>query len=223
MYAHAPAVARIPNDVDLYWNGSAESLERATGALTHHRGRLRFDLVEMTGLLTNDAGLRALDRLHLAAIAPMGQVAHRFWLDIATTRYIRPARRAAFRFPDGSEFELSVITRPHLLAEKLWTYAQSASALRHDYRWTDLYDIVALLLPDVRAGRVASPRISAACQRYFAERGRPFSADVLLTPPMAWRSAWLAQTGPVARCAPSLRRASELIHDYFRPLLRDVT
>jgi hypothetical protein len=115
--------------------------------------------------------------------------------------------------------EVVVVELPDLLAEKLWVYLQSANRGRADLRWSDLFDMVALIhgAPSLRCLPPASLR--AACARYFGVRGGALPHR-LPEPPPEWRRAWFRLVGPVTRRAPTLDAAWQAAADFWQPLLR---
>jgi hypothetical protein len=219
-YEHAPTTARLPHDLDVSWTG----YPAAVGGLLRGLARGPVHQVgQVRNLRSSDPRLYRIVRARVTTTLDGAPTAsHRFGLDIGISRRVVQSVPPGWRVgapvrPGGHR----VVTLPHLLAEKLWVYLETVRGARSDMRWTDLFDMLALMLGASELqmdGHRHEIRAAAVC--YFATRhGR--LPRTIPPPPRMWRSAWFNQGGPVTDLAPDLGAAWTAARDFWAPLLRN--
>lgn len=217
-FAHAPATARVPNDLDVFWLGDIEQaaeLAHAVGAASD------VEVSQIKLVMSPDPRISALHRLDvrvwLQADGPRPD--HRLWLDVSTSRRVVPAVDVRLDLTGRDVMSSRVVPLYDLLAEKLWVYEQSTRGERADLRWTDLCDMLALAQGAAALADGTLGELRSASARYFSHRGGVLPRH-FLPPPPEWRSPWYRLVGPVAAFAPTLDVAWEAAAGFWQPVLR---
>jgi hypothetical protein len=215
VFAHAPSIARIPNDLDLYWLGASEAVVPLLEGLSKHS---RLNVLQTRTVTLPDDRIVSLHRADvLVWLDDSGRPTHRTWVDIGTSRRTARSEVVQIEMPPGTASPTRVVTLLELLVEKLFVYLEAVEGGRALLRWTDLFDMLVLLRGAPALGALEPHHIRAECVRYFTSRGTTVPTDFPLAP-TAWRSPWHRLVGPIARDAPRLDRACEVARAFWRPV-----
>jgi hypothetical protein len=216
VFAHAPSLARIPNDLDVFWLGDADSIQAIIAGITARPG-VRTGEIRL--IPPPDKRISAFHRIDVTVwLTPTDRPSHRLWLDLGTSSRLPAKTHVTVPITKTLRTDAVVVELRELLAEKLWVYLESASHERPNLRWSDLFDMIVLIgaTPDLLS--YAPQDIDATAVRYFARRGGRLPR-VFPPPPREWRSAWYRLVGPVARRAPTLHAAWSTMTAFWGPVL----
>ena len=87
-------------------------------------------------------------------------------------------------------------------------------------RWSDLFDMLVLILAAPALTQLPLGDVQAAVQRHFARRAAQ-PPRRLPPPPRVWRSAWYRLVGPITQIAPDINRAGVAAAAFWNPVLSD--
>ncbi len=214
--AHAPRLARVPNDLDIFWLGASREVVDLVRSLSNNP---RLRVVATRAVAPPDHRVCSLHRVDvLVWLSAARRPAHRLWLDIGTSRRMVRAETVELAITPLPAATIRAATLLDVLAEKLYVYVASTRRQRGDLRWTDLFDMLALVHGAPGLDRPDPTEIRAAVRRYFAGRDTPMPMG-FPAPPPEWRSAWYRLSGPISRTAPDLERAGVLSARFWCPVL----
>jgi len=218
VYAHAPSLARVPNDLDVFWLGDHDDIRRVLAAAAAPNGDGRLETRQLRVVPPPHPLHVALHRADVL-VWDAGAPVHRLWVDVSTSPYTVPSSLRTVPVASRAGTTARVATIAHVLCEKLWVYHESAEPTRTDLRWTDLFDMLVLLRSSVDLQNTTLRGLALDCRQYFVTRGGALPT-ALGPPPREWRSAWARLVGPVARRNPTLDAAFGALHRFWEPVLR---
>jgi hypothetical protein len=217
--AHAPAVARVPNDLDVFWLGSDAAVPDLAAALSDDP-RIRVE-DSYRAVAPPDRRVSALHRVDvLVWLSDCPRPSHRMWVDIATSRNAVPSETVQAAVTPAFVAQIKVMALADVLAEKLFVYVESTQSVRGIMRWSDLFDMLVLILAAPALAQLRLADVQVAVQRYFAGRAA-HPPRSLPAPRRVWRPAWYRLVGPITRIAPDLDRAAVAAAAFWHPVLGD--
>ena len=219
VFAHAPTLARIPNDLDIYWLGTSEAVV-ALFEILHEKPQ--FSVVEIRPVALRDNTIVSLHRgdvvVWLEERQEGGPPTHRVWVDISTRRRTVRSVGIDLELAPGVRSNARVMTLSEVLAEKLFIFLDAVRGGRNSLRWTELFDMLVLLRGASALGALQPHQLRDECVRYASD----YSFDMptgFPDAPTAWRAPWYRQVGPIARAAPNLARACQIARAFWAPVI----
>jgi hypothetical protein len=215
VFAHAPSIARVPNDLDIYWFGQSDAVlpileDLGAGpdvsVLQNRIITLPDDRIE--SLLRSDV----LVWLHNSEPAT-----HPMWVDISTNRRAEHSVELEVAAAPGLVFRARVTTLVEVIIEKLFVYLESLVRRRAYPRATDLVDMMVLLLGAPMLAKLQPHEIRAECVRYFNERGCAMPTQVPGAP-ASWAALWDEIIGSVGCDGIRIDRACEIAGNFWLPV-----
>ena len=216
--AHAPALARVPNDLDVFWLGPDTAVPELITALSDDP---RLRVFTTKDVATQDRRVSLLHRIDvLVWLSDDPPPSHRFWVDISTSRQTEPTETIPVAATSFFTVPTKVVVLSDVLAEKLFVYVESTQRMRTVMRWSDLFDMLVLILAAPALTQLPLGDVQLAVQRHFSRRAIE-PPRTLPPPPRIWRSAWYRLVGPIAQIAPDINRASIAAAAFWNPVLRE--